>query len=355
MTLEKAARIAKCSLIPNRPYHVQWFLTSRCNYRCRSCNVWREQDENELSTAEVKKGLDVLKTLGVIEVVLSGGAPLLRDDIGEIIDYASRFFLTTVYDNGSLAGGKIEALRKADFVAISLDTLDAEKNDRAKGVKGSWDKAMKSIETLCKEGIQVSISPTISQVNLHEIVPLTRYFLQKSIPVWYCLYSDDSSADSNQLFKIGKKNEELEILDKDSMVKLCDSLDDMRRQYSNMLVTRKLLQAMKQLYMNGERTWKCRALQNFFIIDHQGRVAGCHLHNPVASILDMPKKWHSTTFKTLRKTYSKCSECTYLCYIFYSLHSSVLGNLQIAQERWRNAKMFIKKNVPTATVWSQQQ
>ncbi|HXX88370.1 MAG TPA: radical SAM protein, partial [Candidatus Acidoferrum sp.] len=221
MTLEKAARIAKCSLMPNRPYHVQWFLTNRCNYRCRSCNVWRsKQDENELSTQEVKKGLDILKNLGVIEVVLTGGAPLLRDDIGDIIDYASRFFVTTVYDNGSLAAEKIETLRKADFVAISLDTLDPEKNDHAKGVKGSWNKAMKSIETLHREGVQVSITPTISQVNLNEIVPLTKYFLQRDIPVWYSLYSYDSESDSNQLFKIGKKNEELEIANKENMIKL---------------------------------------------------------------------------------------------------------------------------------------
>lgn len=347
MTLEKAARIAKCSLMPNRPYHVQWFLTSKCNYRCRGCNVWRKQPGKELSTEEVKQGLDTLKGLDVLEVVLSGGSPLLREDIGEIIDYASRSFVTTVYDNGSLAAEKIEALRKADFVAISLDTLDAEKNDHAKGVKGSWDKAMRSIETLHGEGVRVSITPTISQLNLHEIVPFTRHFLGRGIPVWYSLYSYDSSSDSNQLFKIGKRTEELEIADRDAMVKLCDSLDDLRRQYSNMLVTGKLLQAVKQLYLHGERTWKCRALQNFFIIDHMGRVAGCHLHNSVGSIFDLPEKWHSTAFETLRGKYSRCSECTYLCYIFYSLHGTVLGNLQIAQDRWRNAAMLLRKNNPT--------
>ncbi|MGD0495222.1 MAG: radical SAM protein [Candidatus Bathyarchaeia archaeon] len=329
--------------MPNRPYHVQWLLTRRCNYRCRGCNVWRNQDETELSTEQVKKGLNILKELGVIEVVLSGGAPLLRDDIGEILDYASRFFVTTVYDNGSLAAQKIEALRKADFVAISLDTLDAEKNDHAKGVKGSWDKAMKTVEILHKEGIRVSISPTISQLNLHEIVPLTRYFLQRNIPVWYCLYSYDASVDSDQLFKIGKKNEELEIADRDAMVKLCDSLDDMRKQYSYMLVTGKLLQALKQLYLHNERIWKCGALQNFFMIDHLGRVAGCHLRKPVASIFDLPDVWNSIAFEKLRKSYCNCTQCVYLCYIFYSLHGSVLANLQMAQEQWKNARLFLKK------------
>lgn len=350
MTLEKTARIAMCSLVPNRPYHVQWLLTRKCNYRCRGCNVWREQETKELSTEEVKKGLDVLRDLNVLEVVFSGGAPLLRDDIDEILEYASRYFITTVYDNGSLALGKIEALRKVDFVAISLDTLDPEKNDHAKGVKGAWNQAMKTIEKLHEEGIQVSISPTISQLNLHEMIRFTKYFLERDIPVWYCLYSYDAQADSDQLFRIGKKNEELEIVDRNAMVKLCSSLIDMKRQDSNILVTTKLLKALKHFYLHGERTWKCRALQNFLMIDHLGRVAGCHLSRPVASIFDLPNLWHSARFNVLRRTYNECAKCTYLCYIFYSIHGSVLGNFQIAQDRWKSAKIFLKRNTTTTPI-----
>ena len=86
-----------------------------------------------MSTEEIKRGLDILKDLGVVEVVLSGGNPLLRRDVGEIIDYSSRFFVTTIYDNGSLAAEKIDMLRNADFVAISLDSLDPARNDYIKG------------------------------------------------------------------------------------------------------------------------------------------------------------------------------------------------------------------------------
>jgi MoaA/NifB/PqqE/SkfB family radical SAM enzyme len=343
MTLEKAARIAKCSVMPNKPYHVQWLLTRRCNYRCRGCDVWREQNEEELSTAQIKKGLDILKELCVVEIVFSGGAPLLREDIGEILDYASKYFITTVYDNGSLATERIDALRNVDFVAISLDTLDSKKSDHLKGVKGSWEKAMKTIEKLHEEGIPVSISPTISQYNLHEIVPFTKYFLKKGIPLWYCLYSDDTTAESEQLFRIGKKQDELVIANQKAMTRLCDTLIDMKRHDSNILITDKTLKAMKQLYLDGKRVWKCRALQNFFMIDHLGRVAGCHLRSPVTTVFDLSKVWNSPKFDALRKTYAECTRCTYLCYIFYSIHGGVRGNIQIAQEKWRTAKLLLKK------------
>jgi len=290
--------------------------------------------------------LDILKELGVIDIVFSGGNPLLRDDIGEILEYASRFFVTTIYDNGSMAAEKIDALRNVDFVAISLDSLNPEKNDYVKGVRGSWDKAMQAIETLREEGVSVGISPTISQFNLPEIVDLTKFFSEKGIPVWYCLYSHDSPVDSDQLFKIGKRNDEFVIVDREAMARVCDSLIDMKRENSNIFITANVLKALKNLFLADKRIWRCRALQNFFMIDHLGRVAGCHLRNPIASIFDLSMVWNGESFDALRGVYSECARCIYLCYIFYSLHGSVLGNLQIVQDQWKSAKLFFKRKNP---------
>jgi len=342
-TIGKAASIVHRSLTPNRPYHVQWLITRRCNYRCEGCNVWREQDSRELSTEQILEGLDILRELGTIEVVLSGGNPLLRNDIGEIIEYASRYFITTVYDNGSLAAMKIEELRRADFVAISLDSLDPQKNDRARGIEGAYRNSMKAVEKLREEGIPVSVSPTISQANLHEIVNFTECFLKMGIPVWYCLYSYDSN-DQSQLFRIGKESDSLAIADKKAMGDLCDSLAKMKKRNKRILITRQVLEAVKKLYTTGERTWRCRALQSFFVVDHLGRVAGCHLHEQVTTIFDLPKVWNTEKLDALRKMYRDCTQCTYMCYIFYSLHGSVGGNIKIATEQWKNAGLLLKRN-----------
>ena len=342
-TVEKARGIILRSLTPNRPYHAQWMLTRRCNYRCRGCNVWQEQDTKELSTREVKKGLDVLKELGVVEVVLSGGNPLLREDIDEIIDYCSHLFITTVYDNGSMADQKIDALRHADLVAISIDSLDARKNDYIRGVPGALKKAMHAVEKLKEEGICVGVAPTISQLNLYEIIDITNHFLAKKIPVWYSLYSFDPSERRHQLFKIGKQNDEFVITDREAMVNLCDSLAALKRKYGQILITNKILEAVKTLYSENRRSWRCHALQNFLMIDNLGRVAGCHLNDSVASIDNLPHLWNTEKFDRLRQTYSDCTRCTYLCYIFYSLHGTVVGNLQVATDRWRSAAIFLRK------------
>jgi MoaA/NifB/PqqE/SkfB family radical SAM enzyme len=289
------------------------------------------------------KGLDILKKMGIMELVLSGGDPLLRDDIGEILDHSSKHFVTTVYDNGSMAAKKVDCLRNVDFVAISIDSLDEAKNDAIKAVPGSLKAALNSVETLQKEGIKVAVTPTISQKNLYEIVDITNYFTEKGVPVWYCLYSYDTSMDSKQLFRIGKANDEFVIKDKQAMVDLCNKLIEMKKTNNKILMTTKLLEALRELF-EGKRIWKCRALKNFLVVDHLGRIAGCHSHNFAGSIFDLPKDWNSPEFRKLREIYHDCSLCNYLCYVAYSLHGSPSGHFSLAMDQWKNAKLLFRKS-----------
>jgi len=295
-----------------------------------------------VSTDQVKEGLNVLRDLGVVEIVLSGGNPLLRDDIGEIIDYASHFFVTTIYDNGSIAPKKIDELRNADFVSISLDTLDEKKFDYIRGVKGAWSNAVNAIETLQAEGIRVGVSPTISQLNLYEILDFTRYFTDRGVPVWYCLYGYDFPTE-NPMFGIGKKADEFEIVDKEAAAKVCDSLIEMKKKRKGVFITTQTLEALKQLFLTGQRTWTCQALRSFFMVDSFGRVAGCHRNEPAASVWELKDQWDTTKFENLRQKYSRCSQCTYLCYIFYSIHRSVPSNFSIVWDQWKNMGSLLRR------------
>jgi MoaA/NifB/PqqE/SkfB family radical SAM enzyme len=336
----KTFGLVKRSFKSPRTYHAQWMVTRRCNYRCRGCSVWAEQDSTELSMNEIKRGLDILSQLGVLEIVFSGGDPLLRDDIGEILDYASKKFITTVYDNGSMATKKVDALRNVDFVAISLDSLDERKNDYLKGVPGAYKNAMNSIETLKEKGIHVGVSPTISQSNLYEIVDYTKYFIEHDTPVWFCLYWYDYPF-KDGMFSIGKRNDDYEIRDKEALVKVFDQLLELREKNDYVYITKKTLKALRQLALSNERTWTCRALDSFLIVDHLGRVAGCHSREPVASIFDLPKVWKSAELRSLRKEYNQCTKCAYLCYIFYSVHAGLPGTIDILRDQWRNARTII--------------
>ncbi len=280
--------------------------------------------------------------MGIVELVISGGDPLLRPDIAEILDYASDRFVTTVYDNGSMVAKKIDALHKVDFVAVSIDSLDPAKNDAIKDVPGAWENAMNAVETLQKEGIKVSVTPTISQKNLYEILDITKYFTGKGIPVWYCLYSFDTSVDSKQLFRIGKANDEFIITDKEAMIKLCNDIIKEMKTNKNILITKKLMEALRALYQDDKRVWKCQALKYFLVVDHLGRISGCHNHNFAGSVFDLPEQWKSKKFKELRETYHDCTQCNYLCYVAYSLYGSPRNLVSLARDQWKNSKLLFK-------------
>jgi MoaA/NifB/PqqE/SkfB family radical SAM enzyme len=230
------------------------------------------------------------------------------------------------------------------FVAISIDSLDEAKNDSIKTVPGAWKRAMETVEKLHSEGINVAVTPTISQKNLHEITDITEYFTKKGIPVWYSLYSYDASANERQLFRIGKENDEFIIDDKQAMVKLWDSIIEMKKKNRKILMTKKLLKTLRSFYLEDKRTWRCEALKNFFVIDPLGRVAGCHSHDFAGSIFDLPKLWKNQKFKKLRRDYHECTECNYLCYMFYSVQGGPWGNVSVALDQWRNAGLVFKKS-----------
>jgi len=117
----------------------------------------------------------------------------------------------------------------------------------------------------------------------------------------------------------------------------------MKKNNKHILMTDKLLVTLRSLYeKNSKRMWKCQALNQFLVVDHLGRVAGCHSHNFAGSIFDLPEKWKSPQFKRLRKNYHKCTQCSYLCYVAYSLHGSPIGHLSLAKDQWKNAKLLFK-------------
>jgi MoaA/NifB/PqqE/SkfB family radical SAM enzyme len=88
---------------PYKPLYVKIKLTWRCNLRCQMCNYWRQERHNALSPELLRTIVDELAELGCGKIHLSGGEPLLREDLFELIEYmvakGMRVNLTT---NGTL-------------------------------------------------------------------------------------------------------------------------------------------------------------------------------------------------------------------------------------------------------------
>lgn len=152
-------------------------ITGKCNMHCLHC---RGRDSKELNKDmpiwAIKKIIDFAKKHAegdLIEIVLSGGEPLLHPNIKEILDYCTEVnVLKEITTNGSLIDEQyIELLKKYEIsnMSVSMDSAIAEKHDYIRQSKGAFDKAVNAIKLMLNNNINARVRSTISKVNIDEM------------------------------------------------------------------------------------------------------------------------------------------------------------------------------------------
>ena len=157
------------------PLVVSWNVTRKCNLKCPHCyiNATTEALNNELSTEEAKGLIDQISEVSRPLLILSGGEPLLRKDIFELVRYGTEKGLKMgLGSNGSLIDDiAAKKLKEAGIktVSISLDSSIPERHDEFRGVSGSWEKAVSAIKALRDNDVLVQVNTTVTQDNFDEI------------------------------------------------------------------------------------------------------------------------------------------------------------------------------------------
>lgn len=159
-------------------------LTRRCNLSCAHCyldaDTASRPSGDELTTDEVCRLLsDTAELDSGTMVVLTGGEPLLRRDLEDIIAYGARQGLAMVVgSNGMmLTERRVASLREAGLlgIGISVDSLDAEKHDRFRGKSGSWAKTMAGIEQCRRQDLSFQLHFSVTDDNADEIAAVTEF------------------------------------------------------------------------------------------------------------------------------------------------------------------------------------
>jgi Fe-coproporphyrin III synthase len=166
---------------------VVWNITRRCNLKCVHCYA-QAQDEataDELTTQEGKALLDDLAQFGAPVVLFSGGEPLVRPDLPELAAYAvAKGMRAVISTNGTLIRPAVAQELKQiglSYVGISLDGL-ADVNDRFRGVKGAFRKALEGIKACQEAGIKVGLRFTMNRCNYREIPAIFDLLEEQEIP-----------------------------------------------------------------------------------------------------------------------------------------------------------------------------
>jgi pseudo-rSAM protein/SPASM domain protein len=174
---------------------VVWNCTKQCNLYCEHCYAAAETEPapGELSTAEGKRFLDDLAEFGAPVVLFSGGEPLGRSDLVELVAHASDAGLRPVLStNGTLlTEERAEALREAglQYVGVSVDGL-RERNDEFRGQEGAFDRALAGIEASRSAGLKTGLRYTITRHNAGDLEAVVDLLAERGVDR-FCFYHLD--------------------------------------------------------------------------------------------------------------------------------------------------------------------
>ena len=159
---------------------VSWNVTNACNMYCDHC--YREagcKAEEELSTAEAKTLLEQIARAIFKIMIFSGGEPLMRPDIVELVAYAKKLGLRPVFGtNGTLITLEMaQKLKEAGAMGmgISLDSMDAAKHNEFRKFPNAWEGAVQGMRNCRAVGLPFQIHTTVMDWNSHEIEAITDF------------------------------------------------------------------------------------------------------------------------------------------------------------------------------------
>ena len=182
---ERQGEIVPKTASERRPI-VVWNITRACNLKCVHCynDSGACKADDELSTEKAKAVLDDLVQFGVPSVLFSGGEPLMRPDLFELIGYAvARGLRAVISTNGTLiTPDMVHKIKQhgVSYVGISLDGI-GEINDKFRGVSGAFDRAVAGIKNCQDAGVRIGLRLTLTKRNVQDLESLFDFFEAKKI------------------------------------------------------------------------------------------------------------------------------------------------------------------------------
>jgi len=157
------------------PAHPVWEMTSACNLHCIHCHaLGGKPADDELTTEEAKRLMDQLAEVSEFRMIaFTGGEPLVRDDLFELLAYAQNLgFTNTLATNAALIDDEVARdLRRYGVVigAVSLDGFDAATHDYVRNQPGAFEAALRGIRALRRAGIPLHINITAMEYNMDQL------------------------------------------------------------------------------------------------------------------------------------------------------------------------------------------
>lgn len=189
--------------IRRKPRILQLPITSKCNSRCLTCNIWKHHERKDIDASELKRVLSSPFFSKVVGVGINGGEPTLHNNFVDVVKsiltlpkLKNIFIISNCINGDKLLTyfQEIYPLCKEKGVKLHLQiSIDGvgEIHNLVRGIKVSFDRSMSVFQELCKNKSkyldEFDIGCTISKYNVDYIVQIQDYFSEYSVPVYYHL------------------------------------------------------------------------------------------------------------------------------------------------------------------------
>lgn len=173
------------------PFLAIWEITQSCDLACKHCRAAAQPlaHPDELNTAEAKNLIDQIAAMKIPIFVFTGGDPMKRADIYELIRYAAGLgvhIAVTPSATPLLTREAIFKMKEAGVVrlGISLDGSTPEIHDNFRGLPGAWQRTMDAIGWAGEAGLPIQVHTTVSRHNAADLDALCDLFEKQAIVMW---------------------------------------------------------------------------------------------------------------------------------------------------------------------------
>ncbi|MBF8285634.1 MAG: Radical SAM/SPASM protein [Anaerolineales bacterium] len=173
------------------PFTIAWEVTRACAFACVHCraDAQHTRDPRELTTEEGHRLLDRFKAFGSPIVVFTGGDPMMRRDLFDLIRYATDLGLRASLTPTATALPTVERLKKAmeagvRRIALSLDAPSPEVHDAFRQVPGSWERTMQILRNAQSIGLSAQINTTVTRHNVHLLPEMVKFVEEVGAVQW---------------------------------------------------------------------------------------------------------------------------------------------------------------------------
>lgn len=179
--------------IQQKPFIIFWEVTRACLLTCKHCRAraQKKRHPDELDTEEVFKVIDQITEFGEPYplVVFTGGDPLMREDIFEIVSYATSKGIRSAmaFSGTKLATeDRMKEIKKSGIsrVAISLDGSSPEIHDYFRGISGTFDISMDILRMTKELDISRQINTTVTNFNIHDLPNIMNIGIENGVVLW---------------------------------------------------------------------------------------------------------------------------------------------------------------------------